>query len=117
MRTLFAAMLLVAGVLICSIIAQTANARNPYNGYVNPYSRYSNSYSYRPYYGYHRYSYRNRNPYVDHAPRIYDYRGKYRGKLSDNRYDPDSISNPYGRYGNKYSTDSIHNPYIIGNDY
>lgn len=37
--------------------------------------------------------------------------GKYLGKLSGNRYDPDSVSNPYGRYGSKYSPDSINNEY------
>jgi len=37
--------------------------------------------------------------------------GKYLGTLSNNRYDPDSVSNPYGRYGSRYSPDSINNPY------
>lgn len=36
---------------------------------------------------------------------------KYLGKLSSNKYDPDSVSNPYGQYGSKYSPDSINNPY------
>jgi hypothetical protein len=33
------------------------------------------------------------------------------------RYDPDSVSNPYGRYGSRYSPDSINNPYGAGNPY
>jgi hypothetical protein len=37
--------------------------------------------------------------------------GKYLGNLSTNRYDPNSVSNPYGRYGSRYSPDSINNPY------
>lgn len=37
--------------------------------------------------------------------------GKYLGKLNANRYDPDSVSNPYGRYGSRYSSDSVNNPY------
>lgn len=37
--------------------------------------------------------------------------GKYLGNLNSNRYDPNSVSNPYGRYGSRYSTDSINNPY------
>lgn len=37
--------------------------------------------------------------------------GKYLGTLSDNPYAPDSVSNPYGRYGNRFSPDSINNPY------
>ena len=35
----------------------------------------------------------------------------YLGKLSTNKYDTDSISNPYGNYGSKYSTTSIFNEY------
>lgn len=42
---------------------------------------------------------------------------RYLGQLSSNPYDPDSISNPYGRYGSKYSADSINNEYGAGNPY
>lgn len=46
------------------------------------------------------------------APEIYDSQtGQYLGNLSSNQYDPNSVSNPYGRYGSKYSPDSINNPY------
>ena len=34
------------------------------------------------------------NPYATDAPRLYDQEGNYRGKLSTNQYDPDSVSNP-----------------------
>lgn len=37
--------------------------------------------------------------------------GKYLGNANSNPYDPNSISNPYGRYGSPYSPDSINNPY------
>ena len=37
--------------------------------------------------------------------------GKYLGNLNANSYDPNSVSNPYGRYGSPYSPDSINNPY------
>lgn len=37
--------------------------------------------------------------------------GKYLGTLSNNRYDPNSVSNPYGQYGSKYSPDSSNNLY------
>ena len=37
--------------------------------------------------------------------------GQYLGRLSANPYDPDSVSNPYGRYGSPYSPTSINNPY------
>lgn len=43
--------------------------------------------------------------------------GKFYGNLNSNPYDPDSIANPYGRYGSKYSPDSINNPYGAGNPY
>ena len=34
-----------------------------------------------------------------------------------NPYDPDSTSNPYGRYGSPFSPDWIHNPFGAGNPY
>jgi hypothetical protein len=37
--------------------------------------------------------------------------GKYLGTLSENPYDQNSTSNPYGQYGSPYSQDSINNPY------
>jgi len=42
---------------------------------------------------------------------------RYLGQLSSNPYDPDSVSNPYGRYGSPYSSDSINNPYGAGSRY
>jgi len=38
-------------------------------------------------------------------------KGKYLGNLNSNPYDPNSVSNPYGKHGSKYSTESINNPY------
>ena len=37
--------------------------------------------------------------------------GKYLGNLNSNQYDPNSVSNPYGKYGSEYSQDSINNQY------
>lgn len=37
--------------------------------------------------------------------------GKYLGNLSNNQYDANSTSNPYGRYGSQYSPDSVNNSY------
>jgi hypothetical protein len=54
---------------------------------------------------------------VADAPRLYDQQGNYRGKLSTNPYDPDSTSNPSGRYGSPFSPDSIKNPFGAGNPY
>jgi len=43
---------------------------------------------------------------------------KFLGNYNNNPYDPDSVANPYGRYGNPYSADSINNPYgPYGNPY
>lgn len=36
--------------------------------------------------------------------------GQYLGNLNRNRLDPNSVSNPLGRYGNPLSPDSINNP-------
>jgi hypothetical protein len=44
-------------------------------------------------------------------PQLYAPDGTYLGNLSTNQYDPNSVSNPYGRYGSPYSPDSINNPY------
>jgi hypothetical protein len=46
------------------------------------------------------------------SPMIIDRDGNYRGNLNGNRYDPNSVSNPYGRYGSEYSSESINNPYV-----
>jgi len=40
---------------------------------------------------------------------------EYLGQLGDNRFEPNSTSNPYGQYGSQYSPDSINNPYGAGN--
>lgn len=58
-----------------------------------------------------------RNPFATDEPRLYDQQGNYRGKLSANPYDPDSTSNPYGRYGSPFSPDSINHPYSAGSPY
>ena len=53
------------------------------------------------------------NPYgnTNNSNKVYGADGKYKGNLNDNPYDPNSVSNPYGRYGSQYSPDSINNPY------
>jgi hypothetical protein len=37
--------------------------------------------------------------------------GQYAGNVNNNRYDPNSIANPYGQYGSQYSPSSVNNPY------
>ena len=43
------------------------------------------------------------------SPKIIE-NGIYRGNLNNNVLDPNSISNPLGKYGNPLSQDSIFNP-------
>lgn len=51
-------------------------------------------------------------------PKLYSQDGKYLGTLSNNKYDPESVSNEFGRYGSKYSPDSINNQFgIYGSPY
>jgi hypothetical protein len=45
------------------------------------------------------------------SPIVVSRDGKYLGNLSSNPYDPNSIANPYGRYGSPYQADSVNNPY------
>lgn len=52
-----------------------------------------------------------RNPCATDGGRIYGADGTYLAKLNANRYDPESVSNPYGQYGSRYSSTSINNPY------
>jgi len=89
----------------------------------NPYGTYGSAQSTKSVrsatgkYGSHTSVYSAANPYATHAPKLYDSEGNYRGRLSDNTYDPDSVSNPYGRYGSTYSYESINNPYGAGSKY
>ena len=40
------------------------------------------------------------------------------GNFNSNKYDPNSVSNPYGQYGSPYSPKSVHNPYgVYGSPY
>lgn len=60
------------------------------------------------------------NPYGNdnNSLKIYDHQGNYRGNLNSNPYDPNSISNPYGKYGNPFTRDSIYNnPDVFMEDY
>ena len=51
------------------------------------------------------------NEYGYDGPKLYSNDGNYLGRVNKNKYDPESISNPYGRYGSKYSPDSVNKPY------
>jgi hypothetical protein len=82
---------------------QYSQAGSPYSAKSinNPYGEYGSEYS----------SKSARNPYAAAAPKIYAQDGTYLGRLSENRFDPESTANPYGRYGSPYSPTSINNPY------
>lgn len=90
---------------------------NPYGAYGNPYSPSSVKNRFGPY-GNPFSHYSVNNPYAIATPRLFGHDGKYLGKFSANPYDPESISNPYGRFGNPYSPESVNNPYgIYGSRY
>jgi hypothetical protein len=37
--------------------------------------------------------------------------GTHLGRLNADRYDSESVANPYGKYGSPYSSSSTNNPY------
>ena len=43
------------------------------------------------------------------SPYLQSHDGKYLGDYNASRYSPNSISNPYGEYGNRYSPESVNN--------
>lgn len=43
-------------------------------------------------------------------PGIYSEDGQYLGDASANQFDKNSVSNPFGKYGNPQNRDSINNP-------
>jgi len=106
MKTIFivCAFLLVATTLTMAQYLGNwgANTSNPYsvdnsygagdpfdpNSIKNPTGRFGSPYS----------SYSTTNPFATHAPRLYDQDGNYRGRLSNNPNDPESISNPNSPY-------------------
>jgi len=45
------------------------------------------------------------------SPLLVSPEGDFLGNVNSNRFDPNSIANPYGTYGSKYSPNSINNPY------
>lgn len=46
-----------------------------------------------------------------HGQSLHDSQGNYRGQASNNPFDSNSTSNPFGRYGNPLSPDSLNNPF------
>jgi hypothetical protein len=83
---------------------------NPFGAYGSPYSLDSVTNQYSTYGSPYSPNSVN-NPYAIDTPKLYSSDGTYLGKVSNNQCDPDSISNPYGKYGSKYSPDSVNNPY------
>ena len=64
-----------------------AGSRYKLDGLLNPYSQYGSRYSNDSW----------TNPYATNPPKIYGSDGTYYGRLSVNRYAPDSTSSSYGR--------------------
>ena len=48
--------------------------------------------------------------YAD-SPYLVSPDGKYLGNLNSNQFDPNSVSNQFGRYGSQFSPDSINNQF------
>ncbi|MCP1558594.1 UNVERIFIED_ORG: hypothetical protein M2438_002681 [Methylobacterium sp. SuP10 SLI 274] len=48
---------------------------------------------------------------------IVDQHGRYHGNANGNQFDPNSVSNQFGRYGSQFSPDSINNQFGAGNPY
>ncbi len=62
------------------------------------------------------------NGYLDNkfstgGPALIDSQGGYHGRLNGNSLDPESVSNPFGKYGSQFSPDSINNKFGAGNPY
>ena len=54
----------------------------------------------------------------NNSPKIIAPDGTYRGNLNNNRFDPNSINNPFGKYGSQFSPDSVNNRFgTYGNPY
>lgn len=45
------------------------------------------------------------------SPQVRSVDGEYLGNLNKNKYDPNSVANPYGKYGSTYSPTSVNNSY------
>jgi hypothetical protein len=94
---------------------------NPYDpdSVSNPFGLYGSLYSPNSVKNpYSRHGFEAQNPYSLGGPKIIGQDGTYLGRLNRNKYDPESVSNPYGIYGSKYSPFSVKNPYsIYGSEY
>jgi hypothetical protein len=100
--TTLAALVALAAPLAAQSNAPLVITRNPYLGTpVSPYDQRVSPYGLDG----------AKNPYTTGGGRIYGADGQYLGRLNANRYDPESVANPYGRYGSPYSPTSINNPY------
>ena len=124
--------ILVVACLLSSIDLASAQylgnyTRNPYAGppappqpqgtFNNPYGNSSNSPRlYNDWRQYRDNDWRQSRDNDWRQSRDNDWR-QSRGNLNSNQYDPNSVANPYGRYGSPYSQDSINNPYKQGSPY
>ena len=132
-KSLFATLALAAATtLVCSLptpsvaqstcntsLGQLSTNRYGSESVSNPYSfagsQYSSTGVNNPYsaYGSPCSSKSATNPYATNAPKIVANDGTYLGRASANNYDPESTSNPYGKYGSQYSSTSVNNPYSV----
>ena len=114
---IFTTLLMVPMVSTAQYLGDLSNNRYAPNSLSNP-SGAGNSYRYNSPTNLHGpNSMHKRYAGNGNSPKIYDSHGKYHGNLNNNTYDPNSVANPYGKYGSKYSADSINNKYGAGSAY
>ena len=55
----------------------------------------------------------NLNPYGNdsNSPKLIAPNGQFLGNVNANRYDPNSIANPYGQYGSQYAPNGVNNQF------
>lgn len=49
--------------------------------------------------------------------KVYNSKGEFRGNLNGNQFDPDSVSNQFGKYGSQFSPESINNEFWEGSEF
>ena len=97
----------------------SANEYAP-NSTSNDHGTYGNRYGFGVNNKYSKIGQEANDKYGYDGPKIYSDTGEYLGRLNKNKYDPDSVSNPYGTYGSKYNPTGVNNPWspnYVGDTY
>jgi len=51
------------------------------------------------------------------SAKVYNSKGEFRGNLNGNQFDPNSVSNEFGKYGSQFSPTSINNEFGEGSEF